>query len=308
MRIGNFIGTMGAAQTVQGQAQQAVEAEADGFDSLWTAQVAGVDALTMLALAGDKTSSIELGTAVVPTYPRHPMALAQQALTTQAASGGRLLLGIGLSHKPNVEGRWGLSFHTPAQHMDEYLAILNSLIQTGSVDFQGQHFNVSGEIQRMTDTPPTVCVAALAPRMLRIAGERASGTITWMVGPKTLEEHIVPRITSAAEDADRPAPRVCVGLPVCVTDDRQAGFEAASGFFGRYGNLPSYRRMLDIEGVESPAEVAIIGNEAEVEAQLRALSNAGATDYLASIFPTGDDAEASADRTRELLKSLVGKV
>ena len=308
MRIGSFIGTMGAADTVQGQAQQAVEAESDGFDSLWTAQVAGVDALTMLALAGDKTSSIELGTAVVPTYPRHPMALAQQALTTQAASGGRLLLGIGLSHRPNVEGRWGLSFHAPAQHMDEYLTVLNSLMQTGSVDFQGSHFNVSGEIQRMADTPPTVCVAALAPRMLRIAGERASGTITWMVGPKTLEEHIVPRITSAAENAGRPGPRVCVGLPVSVTDDRQAGFEAASGFFERYGNLPSYRRMLDIEGVESPAEVAIIGNESEVEAQLRDLSDAGATDYLASIFPTGDDAEVSVARTRDLLKSLVGKV
>ena len=308
MRIGNFIGTMGAADSVQGQARQAVEAEADGFATLWTAQVAGVDALTMLALAGDRTQSIELGTAVVPTYPRHPMALAQQALTTQAASGGRLLLGIGLSHRPNVEGRWGLSFHAPAQHMDEYLTILNSLMETGSVDFQGRHFNVSGEIQRMTDTPPTVCIAALAPRMLRIAGEKASGTITWMVGPKTLEEHIVPRITAAAEGVGRPAPRVCVGLPICVTDDRQAGFEAASGFFGRYGGLPSYRRMLDIEGVESPAEVAIIGDEAEVEERLRGLSEAGATDFLASIFPVGDDAEVSVSRTRELLKSLAGKV
>ena len=308
MRIGNFIGTMGAADSVQGQARQAVEAEADGFATLWTAQVAGVDALTMLALAGDRTQSIELGTAVVPTYPRHPMALAQQALTTQAASGGRLLLGIGLSHRPNVEGRWGLSFHAPAQHMEEYLTILNSLMETGSVDFQGRHFNVSGEIQRMTDRPPTVCIAALAPRMLRIAGERASGTITWMVGPRTLEGHIVPRITSAAEGAGKPAPRVCVGLPVCVTDDRQAGFEAASGFFGRYGGLPSYRRMLDMEGVESPAEVAIIGDEAEVEERLRGLSEAGATDFLASIFPVGDDAEVSVSRTRELLRSLVGKV
>ena len=308
MRIGLFIGTMGAADTVQGQVRQVAEAEMDGFEGLWTAQVAGVDALTMLALSGDKTQSIELGTAVVPTYPRHPMALAQQALTAQAATGGRLLLGIGLSHRPVVEGRWGLSFQAPAQHMDEYLTILNSLMNIGSVDFHGRHFSVSGEIQRMTDTPPTVCVAALAPRMLRMAGERASGTITWMVGPKTLEEHIVPRITSAAEGAGRPAPRVCVGLPICVTDDRQAGFESAAGFFRRYGDLPSYRRMLDIEGVESPAEVAIVGSESEVEAQLKTLSDAGATDYLASIFPTGDDAEASVSRTRELLKSLVGKV
>ena len=308
MRIGLFIGTMGAADTLQGQVQQSTEAEADGFESFWTAQVAGVDALTLLALCGSATETIQMGTAVVPTYPRHPMALAQQSLTTQAATGGRLLLGIGLSHRPVVEDRWGMSFHAPAQHMDEYLTVLQSLMSTGSVDFHGEHFSVSGEIARMTDTPPSVCVAALAPRMLRMAGSRADGTITWMVGPRTLDTHIVPRITSAAEGAGRPAPRVCVGLPICVTDDSQAGFEAAAGYFGRYSGLPSYRRMLDIEGVESPAEVAIIGDEAEVEAQLKALSSAGATDYLASIFPVGDDADGSVARTRELLKSLVGRV
>ena len=393
MKIGLFIGTMGAADTLQGQVRQPAEAEADGFDSFWTAQVAGVDALTLLALCGDATRTIEMGTAVVPTYPRHPMALAQQALTTQAATGGRLLLGIGLSHRPVVEDRWGMSFHAPAQHMDEYLTVLQSLMSTGSVDFHGEHFSVSGEIARMTDTPPSVCVAALAPRMLHIAGSRADGTITWMVGPRTLKTHIVPRLAAAAEqsplsdadaqrswwtderrqllreigperfwtderkeslsraeiDADplwwtderrqllrelgpdrfwtderreslsqamtsvdvdtgRPAPRVCVGLPICVTDDSQAGFEAASGYFQRYGTLPSYRRMLDIEGVESPAEVAIIGNEAEVEDQLKALASAGATDYLASIFPVGPNPDASITRTRDLLKSLIGHV
>ncbi len=306
MRISLFIGTMGAADTLAGQVAQAAEAEADGFAGLWTAQVAGVDALTMLALAGGATDSIELGTAVVPTYPRHPMALAQQALTTQAAAGGRLTLGIGLSHKPVVEDRWGMSFRAPAQHMDEYLSVLQSLLTTGSVDFVGSQFSVHGEIARMTDTPPVVCVAALAPRMLRIAGERADGTITWMVGARTLDTHIVPRISRAASDAGRAAPRVCVGLPICVTDDRQAGFEAASEYFHRYGGLPSYRRMLDAEGVESPAEVAVIGSESEVESQLRALADAGATDFLASIFPVGDDAEASTARTRKLLESLAG--
>ena len=308
MRIGLFIGTMGAADTLMGQVQQAAEAEADGFDSFWTAQVAGVDALTMLALAGQNTSRIELGTSVVPTYPRHPVALAQQALTTQAAASGRLLLGIGVSHKPVVEQRWGLSFHAPAQHMDEYLTVLTALMETGGVDFHGRHFSVSSEIQRMTDTPPTVCIAALAPRMLRMAGGRASGTITWMVGPRTLETHIVPRISAAAESAGRPAPRVCVGLPICVTDDRQAGFEAAASHFIRYGDLPSYRRMLNIEGVESSAEMALIGDERQVEAQLRALADAGATDFLASIFPSGADPADSVARTRNLLKSLIGKI
>jgi 5,10-methylenetetrahydromethanopterin reductase len=308
MRIGPFIGTMGAADTLQGQVQQVADAESDGFDSFWTAQVFGVDALTMLALSGEKTRTIEVGTAVVPTYPRHPTALAQQALTTQAAMGGRLLLGIGLSHKPIVEGRWGMSFRSPARHMEEYLTILQSLMDTGSVDFRGDHFTVSGDINRLTDSPPTVCIAALGRRMLHLAGSRAGGTITWMVGPRTLDSHIVPRITAAADEAGRPPPRVCVGLPVCVSDDRHAAFEAASDYFHGYGNLPSYRRMLDIEGVESPAEVAIIGNEAEVESQLRDLSSAGATDLLASVFPAGEDADASTVRTFDLLKSLVGRV
>ena len=308
MRIGPFIGTMGAAGTLQGQVQQVTDAESAGFDSFWTPQISGVDALTMLALSGESTSTIEVGTAVVPTYPRHPTALAQQALTTQAATGGRLLLGIGLSHKPMVEGRWGMSFRSPAQHMKEYLTILQSLMDTGSVDFRGEHFTVSGDIQRMTDSPPTVCIAALGPRMLHLAGSRAGGTITWMVGPRTLDSHIVPRLTAAADEAGRPSPRVCVGLPMCVSDDRQAAFEAASGYYRGYGNLPSYRRMLDIEGVENPAEVAIIGNEAEVESQLRDLSSAGATDFLASVFPAGDDRGSSTGRTYELLKSLVGRV
>ena len=308
MRIGIFIGTMGAADTLAGQVAQSAEAEADGFASFWTAQVAGVDALTLLALCGGATERIELGTAVVPTYPRHPMALAQQALTAQAAAGGRLLLGIGVSHRPVVEDRWGMSFRAPAGHMDEYLTVLQSLMRTGGADFAGEHFRVSGEIARATDAPPSVCLAALAPRMLRMAGERADGTITWMAGPRTLETHVVPRITRAANAAGRPAPRVCVGLPICVTDDANAGFKAASTHFHRYGGLPSYRRMLDIEGVESPAEAAIIGDESEVESRLRALASAGATDFLASIFPSGGDPQASITRTRALLKSMIGKV
>ena len=308
MRIGLFMGTMGAAATVEGQVQQAVDAETDGFDAYWTPQVSGADALTLLAMVGQRTSRIELGTAVVPTFPRHPMMLAQQALTVQAATDGRLVLGIGLSHRPVVEDRWGMSFETPAAHMEQYLDVLRSLTDTGKVAYSDTVFNVSGEIQRMSTAPLKICVAALGPRMLRIAGERADGTITWMVGRKTLDTHIVPRIVRAAEKAGRQAPRVCVGLPVCVTDDSQVALEAAGRFFGRYADLPSYRRMLDIEGVESPAEVAIIGNEAEVEPQVRDLATAGATDFLASMFPAGGDAEGSVARTRELLKGLIGQI
>ena len=306
MRIALFMGTTGAAPTLDGQVRQAVAAEQDGFDGYWTPQIAGADALTLLALAGQHTSYIEVGTAVVPTFPRHPMMLAQQALTTQAATSGRLVLGIGLSHKPAVEGRWGLKFDTPALHMRQYLTVLRSLVDAGRVDYDDTLFRVSGEIQRMSTSPLPICIAALAPMMLRVAGELADGTITWMAGRRTVETHIVPRISRAAEAAGRSAPRICVGLPICVTDDRQSAFEAAAGFFARYGGLPSYRRMLDIEGVESPAEVAIVGNERAVEAQLRSLAAAGATDFLASMFPAGDDAESSVARTRALLKRLVG--
>ena len=186
--------------------------------------------------------------------------------------------------------------------------MLRSLVDTGKVDYDDTLFQVSGEIQRMSTSPLPICVAALAPMMLRIAGELADGTITWMAGHRTIDTHIVPRISRAAEAAGRPAPRVCVGLPICVTDDRQAAFDAAAGFFVRYGGLPSYRRMLDVEGVESPAEVAIIGDEKDVESQLRGLAAAGATDFLASMFPSGDDAEASVARTRALLKRLVGRI
>lgn len=308
MRIGIFIGSVGSAATVEGLVQQVVAAERDGFDSFWSAQVMGADALTLLALAGQRTRRIELGTAVVPIWLRHPLALAQQALTTQAATGGRLTLGIGLSHKPAVEARFGLEFDKPALRMEEYLSVLRGIAQKGSVEFSGEVYRVNATLQGPGAVPFPIVVAALGPRMLRIAGELAEGTVTWMVGRKTLETHIVPGIGAAAEAAGRPQPRVCVGAPIAVNDDASAAMETAARLFARYGELPSYRRMLDIEGVESPAEVAIVGNEAEVERQLRALADAGATEFLASIFPVGSNAEASVARTRALLKGLVGKI
>ena len=308
MRIGIFVGSLGAAGDLEGQVDQIVDAEDDGFDSFWSAQVAGVDALTLFALAGQETDRIEMGTAVVPTFPRHPLALAQQSLTVQAATDGRLTLGIGLSHRPAVEGRLGMAFDRPALHMREYLSVLRPLVHEGSVEFSGEIFNVNGSIQMPGATPFPIMIAALAPMMLRIAGELSEGTITWMVGRKTLAGHIVPRITSAAESAGRPAPRVCVGAPIAVTDDTAAARAHATELFQRYDQLPSYRRMLDIEGVQAPADVAIVGDEAEVEAQLRALADAGATDFLAAVFPVGHDADASVARTRALLKGLVGKI
>ncbi len=312
MRIGLNYGGVASMeaqiQSVDEHVQRVVDAEKDGFDSVWLAQIFGADALTVIALAGPRTKRIEMGTGVVPTYPRHPFVLAQQALTVQAAAGGRLSLGIGLSHQPVIEGMWGLSYEKPARHMREYLSVLRPLVEEGKVAFNGEVYRVTAGLQVPGTQPFPILIASLAPMMLRIAGELTDGTVTWMTGPKTIETHIVPRISAAAANAGRPAPRIGVALPVAVTDDAAAAREKAAQEFQMYGFLPNYRRMLDIEGAAGPADVAIVGNEAEVEQQIRAIAAAGATDFIAALFPTGSDPDASMKRTRASLKSLVGKV
>ncbi len=241
---------------------------------------------------------------MVPIYARHPLALAQQAATVQVATGGRLTLGIGLSHQPVIEDAMGLSYDQPARYMREYLSVLRPLVNQEPVDFSGQVFNVKAGLQITGAAPCPIMIAALAPLMLRIAGELAEGTVTWMAGTKTIETHIAPRINAAAASAGRPQPRVCVALPIAVTDDRDRAREHAASALRRYGQLVNYRRVLDIEGADGPADVAVIGNESEVERHLQALADAGATDFLASIFPVGDDAPASEARTRSFLKGL----
>ena len=312
MRIGlNYggVATIEARiQSVDEHVQRVVDAEEDGFDSIWIAQIFGADALTVIALAGPRTKRIEMGTGVVPTYPRHPFVLAQQALTVQAAAGGRLTLGIGLSHQPVIEGMWGLSYDKPARHMREYLSVLRPLVEEGTVAFSGDVFRVQGALQVPGAQPFPILIAGLAPMMLRIAGELADGTVTWMTGPKTIETHIVPRISAAAEAAGRPAPRIGVALPVAVTDDATAARKQAAQEFQMYGFLPNYRRMLDIEGAQGPEDVAVIGTETEVESQIRAIAAAGTTDFIAALFPTDGDPDVSMTRTRALLKNLVGKV
>lgn len=251
-----------------------------GFVSAWAPQVFGLDALTALAVAGREVQGIDFGTAVVPTYTRHPMAMAISALTTQAACDGRLTLGIGLSHQVVVENMWGHSFERPARHMKEYLSALRPLLRDKSVAFEGETLKAMGQLQTGDVPAPQVVVAALAPRMLALAGELADGTVTWMTGPKTVGAHVVPRINEAADKAGRPSPRVVVGLPTAATDDEAAARERAATVFAIYGGLPSYRAMLDREGAEAPADVAIVGDEASVRAQIEELFAQGATEFI----------------------------
>ena len=311
MKISLFPGSVpGELASLSEIITQGVEAERDGFDGFWVPHLSnrGFDALTVISLIGSQTESVELGTAVVPTYPRHPTAMAQQAMTSQVACQGRLVLGIGPSHQGNVEDAWGLSYERPAHHVREYLSTLNPLVRDGAVRFSGDMYQVDTQIDVPKTTVFPVLISALAPAMLRVAGELADGTITWMAGISAIEEHIVPRINKAARDAGRNPPRICVGLPICVTDDRDAAFEEAASRFQRYGTLVNYRRILNVESVDGPADVAVIGNEKEVEEQLTRFADAGVTDFLASVYPVGDDSEGISRRTRELLSNLVGKL
>ncbi len=272
---------------------QVVEAEERGFSSAWLANIRGVDALTVLALAGPRTERIELGTFVVPTYPRHPSALAQQALTVQAATGNRLTLGIGLSHRVSMEQGLGFDWDHPIRHMREYLATLTPLLAQEEVHFEGEEYTVRGyQLAVKGATAPPVLVAALGPQMLRLTGKMADGTAIWMGGARYIAETAVPEITQAAERAGRPAPRVVAGLPVCVTDNAGAVRDKVAQVYARYGELPSYRAILDREGARGPADVALVGDEAEVRAGLAALAAAGVTDFAASLFvPRGEDRE-----------------
>jgi len=308
MRLGIFTGGAGEADTLDSVIAQAQQTETAGFDSFWLPNLPtrNYDALLVLALAGRATARIELGTAVMPTYPRHPMAMAQEAMTANAATRGRLALGIGLSHRPVIEEVMGLSYEHPVRHMHEYLTVLQALVRDHKVAYTGETLRVMAEVSVPESRPLPILLAALAPRMLQLAGAMADGTITWMAGLKTIAAHVVPRLTAAAQEAGRPAPRVCVGLPIAVTDEVTAAHEAAARIFGRYGQLTNYRRLLDMEDAQGPADVAVMGNEAEVARQLRAFAAAGATDFLAALFPVGEDAEASKARTWELLRSLQG--
>jgi F420-dependent oxidoreductase-like protein len=275
---------------VTDQVRQVADA---GLHTAVSSQIFAYDALTLLAVVGQQVPGVELATGVVPTYPRHPYVLAVQALTVQAATGGRLVLGIGLSHQPVIEGMFGYSFDKPARHMREYLDVLLPLLRGEQVSYQGETLSVS------TFGP----IEVMAPRMLRMAGGVADGTMTWMTGPTTVASHITPSITAAAEAAGRPAPRVVVGLPVCVTSDVGAARERAARDFVTYGYMPSYRAMLDREGAEGPADVVVVGDEEAVAAQLATVAEAGATDFVAAPFGGADDRA----RTFALLTELAAR-
>ena len=301
MRIGAMIGADDANNTLDDIIGIAKSIEAAGLDNVWLANIFSFDAIATLALIGRETKRIGLGTAVTPTYPRHPTAIAQQALTTAAATDNRFTLGIGLSHKIVIEDMFGMSYDKPARHMREYLEVLMPLARGQTANFDGEQYRVRGVTLDIpgADRMPVV-VAALGPVMLKLAGELADGTNTWMVGPKTMDNHIVPSLTAASAQK---SPTIVAGVPIVLTTNVDAARATIAKNLTIYGQLPSYRAMLDREGVAGPADIAIVGDENSLRGEIKRFEDAGVTDFNAAIMSVE---EGAWERTLEFLGSMKG--
>jgi F420-dependent oxidoreductase-like protein len=294
------IGLTGAAATVDRMIDLAKTAEADGFSSLWYASGISGDPLVTMAMAGRATSTIELGTAVLQTYTCHPVLQARRAVSVVAAMGRNgFTLGVGPSHKPPIEDMLGIPYDTPGRHTEEYVRVLTAVLRGEAVRAEGE-YPVRLPAGEPVEVP--VLISALAPRLLRVAGELTDGTVLWMGNARSIEAHVRPLLDKAGAGK-----RIVAGLPIAVHDDEAEARAAAAELFAMYGTLPNYRRLLDIGEADGPADAAIVGDEASVAKQITALFDAGADDFWAAPFPVGADRGASRARTHALLKDLVSR-
>jgi F420-dependent oxidoreductase-like protein len=317
MRIGVMIGPERGryASKVERLRRDARWAEAAGLSSIWIPQIPDeFDALTAAAVIGTETSTIEVGTAVVPVQPRHPIALAQQALSVQAVCEGRLALGLGVSHHWIIDEMLGLPYERPAATIQAYLEVLDQgLAGPGTVDVENDFFRVHNPLD-VTDVAPTpVLLAALGPHMLKLAGARADGTILWLADERAIDGHVAPTITNAAERAGRPAPRIIAGVPVCLCrdDEVDTAVERTNRILSEAEVSPNYQRLLDLGDAVNVGGILAAGNESSVEKRLRSFADAGVTDLSVRVVPIGNDRDellASMRRTREYLASLSGVI
>ena len=317
MRIGVMVGPERGryATKVERMLADAAWAEEAGLASLWIPQIPDdFDALTAAALIGSATSRIEIGTAVVPVQPRHPIALAQQALSVQAVAAGRLALGLGVSHHWVIEEMLGLKYDKPAPTMRAYLDVLEQAFRgPGLVEVDNDAFTIRNPLD-ITDVAPTqVLIAALGPVMLKLAGERTDGTILWLADERAIETHVAPRINAAAEGVGRPTPRIVAGIPVCLCADSEIDTAIArtNRVLSEAEISPNYQKLLDHGDAQEVGDILAAGTEAAIEKRLRAFADAGATDVSLRVVPIGQGREellASSRRTREFLASLGGAV
>jgi F420-dependent oxidoreductase-like protein len=297
MRIGTVV--VGTGTALEEIIEEVRAAAAAGVDSVFFPQLDAWDAIAVAGFAGREVPGIEVGTGIVPTYPRHPVALASQALTAQALTGGRFTLGVGPSHARLMEDRLGYSYDRPLRHVREYLSALRPLLRGEEVGYRGETITAAGRVAVPGAAAPPVLLSALGPKMLRLAGELADGTITTWTRAETIGDHVVPAITRAAEEAGRPAPRIAAGVVVALTDDPDAALRALAEQLGFAGDLPAYRAMLDRQGLSGVHETVVAGDERTIRAAFRRFASAGTTDLLVSAL---GDAAARA-RVLELAGS-----
>jgi F420-dependent oxidoreductase-like protein len=313
MRIGVMVGPeRGRYQTkVERLLADAQWAEEAGLSSVWIPQIPDdFDALTAAALIGRDTSRIEIGTAVVPVQPRHPIALAQQALSVQAVCEGRLALGLGVSHHWVIDEMLGLPYERPAATMRAHLDVLDrAFAGPGTVEVENELFRVRNPLDITDVTPMPVLIAALGPVMLRLAGERTDGTILWMADERSIGSHVVPHLTKAAEAAGRPSPRVVAGIPVCLCAEHEVDDAIArtNRILSEAEVSPNYQKLLDHGDARNVGDILAAGPEAAIEKRLRSFADAGTTDVSVRVVPIGngrDELIASSKRTRAFLSSL----
>ena len=286
-------------------------AEGAGLPTAWIPQIPGdFDALLAVALLGTHTARIELGTAVVPVHAQHPVALARQALSAHAITSGRLTLGIGPSHHWIVQDMLGLPYERPAAYTRDYLDVLDvALGGPGPVDVENETFTVHNPLDLGPVAPLRVLIAALGPVMLKLAGERADGTVLWMADERAIGDHVVPRITKAATEAGRPAPRIVAGIPVCLCrpSETDAARERANRILGEAEISPNYQRMLEYGDARDIGDLCAAGDEAAIAARFKRFADAGVTDLSVRLLPIGngrDELIASKRRTREVLANI----
>ena len=313
MRVGVMIGPERGdpARKVARMIEDVEWAESAGMDTAWVPQIpSDFDALIAVALMGARTTRIELGTAVVPLQAQHPIALARQALSAQAAASGRLALGVGPSHHWIVTDMLGLPYERPAGYTRDALDVLDVALRgPGPVDVENATFTVHNPLDVGPTTRVPVLLAALGPVMLTLAGERADGTVLWMADERAIAEHVVPRITKAAEGAGRPAPRVVAGIPVCLCrpDEVDAARERANRILGEAEISPNYQRLLDYGDARDIGELCAAGDEDAIAARFRRFADAGVTDLSVRLLPIGDNRGeliASKRRTREMIAEI----
>ena len=288
----------------------AVAAERDGFDTFFLGAAFGFDPIMALLGCAGATREIRLGTAVIPAFARHPLVMAQQALTAQAATGGRFRLGIGTSHEP-VMAMYGIDFDRPVGRMRDYLEVLRALLLERRVKYRGQHYSVSGMVDvEGVAAPPPVLVAALRPQMARLAGEFSDGIIPWLASAEYVRDVLIPAAAEGADRAGRSSPPIIASVPVILAASAAAALAVAQRDLAIYPHMPFYRAVFEASRVSVPADATwthsmldaatVWGDTAQITQGITRFFDAGAAEVICSPFGSRDLAEHLGRLAKEM--------